>query len=98
MPDADWPARTADAIEAVVGVVRDRAVAPITTASRWVVYGALAGVAGVVALVLAAAALVRGLDVATGAGNVWIAHLITGGLFVVPGVLCLRTATRRRNP
>lgn len=96
MADADWTARTADTIDAVVGVVRDKAVVPVTTATRWAVFGTLAAIAGVTALVLLAAGLVRALDVATGAGNVWVAHLIAGGLFFVPGVFCLRTATRRR--
>lgn len=96
MADADWTARTADTIDAVVGVVRDKAVVPVTTATRWAVFGTLAAIAGVTALVLLAAGLVRALDVATGADNVWVAHLIAGGLFFVPGVFCLRTATRRR--
>lgn len=97
MADADWAVRTADTIDAVVGLVRDRAVVPVTTAARWAVYGAVAAIAGVTALVLLAVGLVRALDVATGAGNVWVAHLVAGGLFFVPGVFCLRTASRRRS-
>lgn len=95
MPDADWTVRTADTIDAVVGLARERAVVPVTTAVRWLVYGLLAAIAGIAALALFAAGLVRALDLATGPGNVWIAHLIAGGLFVVPGVFLLRRANRR---
>lgn len=95
--DADWTVRTADAIDAAVGMVRDRAVRPVVTAARWAVYGALAAIAGVTALVLMAVGVLRALDIATGSGNVWVAHLIAGGLFLVPGMLCLRRASRRRS-
>ena len=89
MPDAatsDWTVRTADTIDSVVGVVRDKAVVPVTTISRWVVYGLLAAIVGLMALVLLSAGVVRGIDVATGDGRVWIAHLITGGIFTLIGL------------
>lgn len=89
MPEAatsDWTVRTADTIDAVVGIVRDKAVLPVTTAMRWVVYGLLAAIVGTMAVVLLAAGVVRGLDIATGGGRVWIAHLITGGIFTLGGM------------
>lgn len=89
MPEAattDWTVKSADTVDAIVGLVRDKAVVPVTTAMRWIVYGLLAAIVGTMSLVLLAAGTVRGLDVATGAGRVWIAHLITGGIFTLGGL------------
>jgi FtsH-binding integral membrane protein len=97
MPDAatsDWTVKAADTIDAVVGAVHDKAVVPVTSIARWVVYGLLAAIVGTMALVLTAIALVRVLDVATGDGRVWIAHLITGGIFTILGLF----AWSKRSP
>lgn len=97
MPDAaasDWTVKAADTIDAVVGVVHEKAVVPVTTIARWLVYGVLAAIVGTMALVLTAITLVRVLDVYTGDGNVWIAHLITGGIFTLLGLF----AWSKRSP
>ena len=89
MPDAatsDWTIKAANTIDAVVGVVHDKAVVPVTTIARWLVYGLLAAIVGTMALVLTAIAVVRVLDVVTGDGRVWIAHLVTGGIFTLAGL------------
>jgi hypothetical protein len=89
MPDAatsDWTVKAADTIDAVVTVVHDKAVVPVTTVARWLVYGLLAAIVGTMALVLTAIAVVRVLDIVTGDGRVWIAHLITGGIFTLAGL------------
>lgn len=95
MPDPDWTVRAADTVDAVVGVVRDKAVVPITTAARWAVYGILAAIVGTAAAVLVVAGLVRAIDVYTGAGNVWIAYAIVGGIFVVAGLFLWSKRTPR---
>lgn len=98
MPDAatsDWTVRAADTIDAVVTAVHDKAVVPVTTVARWLVYGLLAAIVGTMALVLVAIAVVRGLDVATGDGRVWIAHLITGGIFTLAGLFAWSKRARR---
>lgn len=97
MPDAaasDWTVKAADTIDAVVTVVHDKAVVPVTTIARWLVYGLLAAIVGMMALVLTAIALVRVLDIVTGDGRVWIAHLITGGIFTLAGLF----AWSKRSP
>jgi hypothetical protein len=98
MPDAvtsDWTVKAADTIDAVVGAVHDKAVVPVTTIARWLVYGLLAAIVGLMAVVLVAIALVRVLDIATGDGRVWIAHLITGGIFTLAGLFAWsKRATR----
>jgi hypothetical protein len=85
-PAGDWSVKAADAVDQVVGLVRDKAVKPATTVARVLVYGLLASIAGITAAVLVAVAVVRGLDVAI-PGDVWSAHAVTGGTFSLVGLL-----------
>lgn len=91
--EPDWAAQAADAVERVVGTIRDKTSVPLTTVARAVVFGLIAGVMALAALVLVSIALVRVIDVATGDGNVWIAHFGVGGIFTIAGVVLLRRAT-----
>ena len=93
----DWAAQITDTIERVVGQVRDRTTTPLITVARALVYGALAAIAGVAALVLVAIIVVRVLDLLP--GEVWVAHLITGALFTLAGLLfwSKRGAPHRRE-
>ena len=89
-PGDDWAVKAADTVEQVVGVVRERAVEPVRTVARAVVFGLLAAVVGAMALVLVIDALVRALDVyvpPSGPGHVWVAHLLTGGILTLFGTL-----------
>ena len=95
--DGDWAVQATDTIEGLVGSIRSKTTVPLTTAARAVVYGMLAAFAGGAALVLVAIALVRGVDLATGRGNVWIAHLSVGMVFVLLGVLLWRKRTPSRR-
>jgi hypothetical protein len=92
----DWAATTADAIERAVQSVRAKTADPLERVVRLVVYGLLAGIVGIAIAVLLAIAAVRGLveliDV-TWQNEVWLAHLIVGGIFVLAGLLVWR---RRR--
>jgi hypothetical protein len=85
-PADDWPAQAADLVERVVTTVRDKAVVPIEKVARLVVYGIVAGVVGLIAVVLLIAALVRLLDVVL-PSEVWLAHAVLGGIFVLAGAL-----------
>ena len=91
----DWAATTADAIERAVQSVRAKTADPLERVVRLVVYGLLAGIVGIAVAVLFAVALVRGLvellDVVW-QREVWLAHLIVGGIFVLAGLF---TWTRR---
>ncbi len=89
----DWAVQTADTVERMVGAIRDRTSVPLTTVARALVYGLIAAVMAVVMAVLVAIALVRAIDVFTGEGNVWIAHLVVGGIFSLVGAFLLRKAT-----
>jgi hypothetical protein len=88
-PGEDWAAATADAIERAVQSVRAKTADPLERVVRLVVYGLLAGIVGIAIAVLLAIAAVRGLveliDVVW-QREVWLAHLITGGIFVLAGL------------
>lgn len=83
----DWPAQAAERVEKLVGNVRDKTTGPALTVGRAVVYGLLAALLGVTALVLLTIGLVRLLVIALPEGDVWAAHLIVGGLFTLLGLL-----------
>ena len=83
---ADWTTDAVDALEQAVGLVRDKTVVPAQKASRAVVSGLLVGFFVLVAVVLLAIALFRVLVVLV--GDVWLAYLILGGIFVIAGTFC----------
>lgn len=91
--DGDWAIQAADTIERLVGKVRAKTSIPLVTVARALVFGLLAAVMALVVAVLGSVMLVRLVDVLTGEGNVWIAHLAVGGLFTVLGAFLLRKAT-----
>jgi MFS superfamily sulfate permease-like transporter len=87
----DWAAQTADTIDRVVGSVRGKTSEPLERIARIVVYGLLAAIVGLVALVLGVILLVRLLALLP--GELWIAYLAAGGIFVVIGLLLWRKRT-----
>jgi hypothetical protein len=93
-PQDDWPAQAADAIERVVGNIRDKTTGPALTASRAIVYGTFAGIVGAAALVILIVALVRFIDSYL-PGEVWSTYLLLGVVFTVAGALAW---VRRRGP
>lgn len=92
MPGTDWATQAADTIDRVVLGVRDKAITPIERVARIAVFGLLAAIVGVAAVVLLAILLVRVLDIAI-PGDVWSAHLVTGGIFTAVGLLAWRKRT-----
>jgi hypothetical protein len=84
-PSGDWASQTADQIEKVVVGLRSKTADPLEHVARIVVYGLLALVLAVAALVLLIIGLVRAIDVWV-PGGVWIAHTIVGGIFTVLGL------------
>ncbi len=90
----DWAKETADRIESVVVSIRSKTADPLERIVRIVVYGIVAAVLGVAALVLLTAALVRAIDVAI-PGEVWSAHLAIGGIFTLVGLFLW---AKRRAP
>jgi len=89
----DWAAQVADTIERVVGQVRSRTTQPVISLTRAIVFGLLAAILGVTALVLVAILAVRILSYLP--GGVWVAYLITGTIFVLVGVVAM---AKRHSP
>ena len=94
-PTGDWASQTADQIEKVVVGLRSKTADPLDHVARIVVYGLLAGVLGIAALVLLIAGLVRAMDVWI-PGEVWVAHTTLGGIFTLVG-LFLWTERRKKS-
>lgn len=92
-PTGDWASQTADQIEKVVVGLRSKTADPLDHIARIVVYGLLAAVVGIAALVLLIAGLVRALDVLL-PGEVWSAHVLLGGIFTLLGLFLW---TKRRG-
>jgi uncharacterized membrane protein YedE/YeeE len=99
----DWTVQVADRIDSVVGTIRDKTIVPVSTVARALVYGIIAGLLGVVALILVAVGAIRALNVylpfhvgASHARSVWVSDAIVGGIFVVFGwFLFLRKANAK---
>ena len=85
MPEQDWAADTADRIDQLVGAVRSRTSDRLVGVARMVVYGLLAAVMGVMALILLVIAAIRFLDAYLPRG-VWIPYVTLGAIFVVGGL------------
>jgi hypothetical protein len=85
-PQDDWATDAADAIERAVALVRERTVEPAQTATKLVIYGLLAVLIAIPAVILLLIGLFRGL-VLLYQGEVWAAWLTLGGIFVLAGAL-----------
>ena len=82
----DWPAKATDQIVNLVDQIRDKTTGPAIRAARAMVFGFLATMLGIAALVLLVVGLVRFVNVYV-PGGVWVAHGIVGLLFVGCGLL-----------
>jgi hypothetical protein len=89
----DWTTQAADAIEHAVATVRDKTVVPAQRATRAVVFGLLASFFVLTALTLLIIGLFRLVVVLT--GDVWIAYVIWGGIFVIVGAFCWTRRMKR---
>ncbi len=89
----DWTTDTADAIERAVGLVRERTVEPVQAITRAVVFGVLAGLVALPAMILATVGLFRVL-VVVWQGYVFAAWMSLGGIFMLIGAFLWS----KRNP
>ena len=90
----DWAAETAGRIEDAVGKIRAATVDRLASLARLVVYGLLAAIMGITALVLFTIAAVRALDVWIPRG-VWLPDLLLGTTFVLAGLMLWSRRTAR---
>jgi hypothetical protein len=90
---SDWTTEATDLVERTVAMVRDRTVEPAHTITRAVVYGLLATLIALPALVLLTLGAFRGL-VLIEQGYTWGAWVTLGGIFVGAGAFLWT----KRNP
>ena len=94
--DPNWAADLADTVERVVGTVRDKTTKPLVTLTRGLVYGLLAAILGVAAIVLLIVMTTRGTQELLDQfkvrreAAVYISYLAVGGIFGLAGVFLLR--------
>lgn len=91
----DWPARAADLVDTVVGLLRDKTVRPLTLVARVIVFGVIVFAAAVVTVTLLSIALIRLLTVYAFDGRVWISDTLVGALFIVIGLVAWSQRTAR---
>jgi hypothetical protein len=94
----DWPAQATDTIVKVVGQVRDKTTGPIITVARAVVFGTLAAILGVIAVVLFCILVIRGLDIIVtelwAPHHVWVVYLGLGLFATAVGFFLMKKASR----
>ncbi|MGA2836899.1 MAG: hypothetical protein ABSF84_09910 [Acidimicrobiales bacterium] len=83
----DLPAKGADAVDAVVDFIQNKAVRPLTLATRAIVFGVIVLTASIVTVTLLSISLVRLLTVYIPGNRVWVSDLIVGAFFVVIGFI-----------
>ena len=82
----DWTTDAADAIENAVALVRDKSVKPVQAISKGLVFGLLAALVAIPAVMLAFIVVFRAV-VAAYQGEVWAAWLTFGAIFLAVGGL-----------
>jgi len=90
---SDWTTEATDLVERTVAVVRDRTVEPARAVTKGIVYGLLAALIAIPALVLLTIGAFRGL-VLIFQGYDWAAWVFLGGIFVAGGAFLWT----KRNP
>ena len=93
--DPEFPRKTVDFIDRIVGAVRDRTTKPIVAITRAIVFGSLIAVVSVALITLFLVGLMRGsqelLELALSERRaVWVSYFIVGAAFIVVGALLMR--------
>jgi hypothetical protein len=93
-PERDWTTEAADRIESIVTTVRDKTTRPVQKIAAVVVYGLVAAVAGIVALILLIAGVLRlhvYLPYHPEGRRVWTAYVALGAIFCLGGAFAWRS-------
>jgi hypothetical protein len=89
----DWAVQTADTIEKLVETVRSNTSDRLISVTRGIVFGLLAAILAITALVIFSIIVVRVLVILL--GSAWAAYLLLGGLFTLGGLFLWRQAWKR---
>lgn len=85
----DWVTQVVNLVDRTVGTVRDKTTRPVASLAKGLVWGLLAAVLGLVALVLALIMADRILVILTG-HRAYLAHLIVGIILLLAGLFLMR--------
>jgi hypothetical protein len=93
--DPEFPRKTVDFIDRVVGVVRDRTTKPIVALTRGIVFGSIVAVVAVALVVVALIAIMRGTQelfelVLSERRAVWASYFVVGFSFILIGSILMR--------
>jgi hypothetical protein len=100
LTDPNWAPDLADTVERLVGTVREKATRPAVHAARGVVFGMLAAILGLAAVVLLLVGATRGVQSLLVLGVSWpvavyLSYFIVGGILCAVGLFLL---SRRPPP
>ncbi len=100
LTDPNWAPDLADTVERLVGTVREKATRPAVHTARGVVFGTLAAILGLAAVVLLLVGATRGVQSLLVLGVSWpvavyLSYFIVGGILCAVGLFLL---SRRPPP
>lgn len=100
LTDPNWAPDLADQITEFVGNVRDKTTNNAIKAARGIVFGLLAAILGITALVLLLIVATRGLQalldlVTTWGRAVYISYFVVGGIFTLAGMFLMTKRASR---
>ena len=93
--DPEFPRKTVDLIDRVVGTIRDRTTKPVVVLTRGIVFGSIVAVVVVALVVVALIAVMRGAQelfelVLSERRAVWASYFAVGFSFILVGSLLMR--------
>ncbi len=95
LTDPKWADEMTDTVVTTVRTIREKTTVPLVYAARGVVFGLLAAILGIFALVLAVVMLLRGLQALLDLAVTWeravyLSYLILGALFSLVAVVLFK--------
>ena len=93
--DPEFPKKTVDFIDRIVGAIRDRTTKSVVALTRGIVFGSIVAVVAVSLVVVALIALVRGTQelfelFLSERRAVWVSYFVVGGSFILIGALLMK--------
>ncbi|MEY4401687.1 MAG: hypothetical protein RL072_1552 [Actinomycetota bacterium] len=95
LSDPEFPRKTVDLIDRVVGFVRDRTTKPVVAVVRGIVFGSIVAVVAVSLVVVALIAVIRGTQevfelVLSERRAVWATYFFVGSSFILVGAFLMK--------
>ena len=93
--DPEFPKKTVDFIDRIVGAVRDRTTKPVVAVTRGIVFGSIVAVVAISLVVLTLIAIMRGAQelfelFLSERRAVWASYFVVGGSFMLIVALLMR--------